>query len=169
MKVCLLSDGWASSTLRILLVNWVTKSVRISSLPCLSQISVAAEGHRHMFSKKWSLNSLTSWAKELMENDFRQTYHSHAKPFNIVRKVWHNKASEVLYNDSWTQKVAMCFIGLALLPNASKDERWKFTRIGFFYIFWMNSDRLEVGLTSPYSFDCWNSCNISFKCRFILQ
>lgn len=51
-----------------------------------------SEKHYHEWPRvhvpeKVKLNSLMSWAKELMKSDYKRVHHPHARPLNMVKKV----------------------------------------------------------------------------------
>lgn len=56
-----------------------------------------------------------------MESDFRRVYISRVGTLNVVEKVQHIKAFEVLYNDIWARKTIICFVG-SILPSIASNE-----------------------------------------------
>lgn len=89
-----MSEGWILSTFRISIVNQLIKFASISSSTYLNPRSIEVVGLGHTFPRKWSLNSFTSWAKELTEWDLRWAYYSHADLLKVVGKTRHIKVSD---------------------------------------------------------------------------
>ncbi|RRT40180.1 hypothetical protein B296_00058680, partial [Ensete ventricosum] len=77
--------------------------------------SEAAIGFGRALARKFCSNSLVSWSKEVMVVDWRRLYHIRAGPLTVVRKTWHNSASDE------TGRLKLAGIGLSRISGVKGD------------------------------------------------
>ncbi|RRT75189.1 hypothetical protein B296_00003260 [Ensete ventricosum] len=89
-----------------------------------------AVGFGRALTREFSSNSLVSWSKQKIEEDFSRVYHIRAGPHRVVGNPWHIRASDIPYNGIWALKAAICSVGSELPLYASNIESRKFSGIG---------------------------------------
>ncbi|RRT54649.1 hypothetical protein B296_00025731 [Ensete ventricosum] len=134
--------------------------------------SEATVGFGRALVRKFCTNTLASWSKEIMDVDWRWSYHIRAGPLKVVGKTRHISTSDESYNAICARKAATCSVGSELLSYDSKMGNLKLVGIGLSHISGAKGD-LYLRFSAASSYDLatsfCTSSRRSFMCTSCIQ